>query len=106
LRLAPGGKNLYLAQNRQGMSRNRGCIAECRDADSAAAGVAGRGGMGVGSFQGIKNEDQQNAAQRNPAPQPACLELSSMDDTHPPVWFDCPEYSTRLLQHQPGRCGI
>ena len=42
--------------------------------------------MGVSGFQSVQDEDQQNAAQRDPAPQPARLELSSMDDTRNP-WF-------------------
>ena len=38
--------------------------------------------MGVSCFQPVKDEDQQNATQRDPAPEPAHFELCPMNDTH------------------------
>jgi hypothetical protein len=101
LLLATGCNNRDRPQNWQGMSRNYWRVTEYRDANSAAAGVAGGGGMGVSSFQRMKHQNQQYAAQRDPAPEPARLELSPMDDTHSLVLLDYPEYSTRTMQHQP-----
>jgi hypothetical protein len=88
LRLVPTRNNRDGAQNWQGMSRNRWSITEYRDTNRAAAGVAGRGCMGVSNFQRIKDQNQQYAAQRDPAPEPARLELTLVDDTHSPVLSD------------------
>jgi hypothetical protein len=57
-----------------------------RNANCAATGAIRRGRMNVSRFQPAKDEDQQDAAQGNPAPEPARRELSSMDDTHSPVF--------------------
>ena len=38
--------------------------------------------MGVSRFQPVKDEDQQNATQCDPAPEPAHFELCPMNDTH------------------------
>jgi hypothetical protein len=40
--------------------------------------------MGVSRFQPVKDEDQQYATQRDPAPERARFELSPMNDTHSP----------------------
>ncbi len=61
--------------------------------------------MGVSRFQPVKDEYQQNAAQRDPTPEPAHFELSPMNDTHNLVPCTKPEYSTRSIQHQPRLCG-
>src|SRR5437763_8477686 len=86
------------------MDRNCRRIAVNRNANRAAAGITGDGGMGVTRFQPVKDEDQQNAAQRNPTPEPAHFELSTMYDTHNLVACTKPEYSTRSIQHQPRLC--
>ena len=70
------------------MSRNRWRIAEYRDTNRAAAGVAGRGCMGVSHFQRVKDQNQQYATQRDPAPEPARLELILVDDTHSLMLLD------------------
>jgi hypothetical protein len=41
--------------------------------------------MGVSRFQPVKDQNQQQAIQRNPTPEPARRELSFMDDAHSPV---------------------
>ncbi|MCU1303891.1 MAG: hypothetical protein JWQ87_4175 [Candidatus Sulfotelmatobacter sp.] len=55
-------------QDWQGMNCNCGGITVCRYAESASTGVSGGGGMGMSGFQAVKNEDEQYAAQRDPAP--------------------------------------
>jgi hypothetical protein len=85
LRLVPGCNSRDSAQNWQGMNRNWGRITVYRDANSAAAGAIGCGCMGVSRFQPVKDQNQQQAIQRNPTPEPARRELSFMDDTHSPV---------------------
>lgn len=41
----------------------------------------------MSGFQSVQDENQQNTAQSDPAPEPACLELSPVDDTRNP-WFE------------------
>jgi hypothetical protein len=41
--------------------------------------------MGVSRFHPVKDQNEQQAIQRNPTPEPARLELSFVDDTHSPV---------------------
>jgi hypothetical protein len=57
--------------------------------------------MGVSRFQPVKDEDQQYATKRDPAPERARFELSPMNDTHSPCLATKPEYSTRSIQPQP-----
>jgi hypothetical protein len=82
VRLVLNYNNCDNGQDGQGMDRNCRCITVNRDANRAAAGVTGGGGMGVSRFQPVKDEDQQNATQRDPAPEPAHFELCPMNDTH------------------------
>lgn len=44
--------------------------------------------MGVSSFQRVKYQNEQDATQRDPAPQSARRELSLMDDAHSLVLLD------------------
>ena len=69
-------------QDWQEMNRHCRRITVCRDAQSASTGVRGRGGVGMSGFQAVKNEDEQYAAQRDPAPEPADFELNPIHDAH------------------------
>jgi hypothetical protein len=82
VRLVLNCNNCDNGQDGQEMDRNCRCITVNRDANRAAAGVTGGGGMGVSRFQPVKDEDQQNATQCDPAPEPAHFELCPMNDTH------------------------
>lgn len=67
-------------QNWEWVHHNRRRVTVCQDANSAAVGGTRRGYVYVSCFQLVKNQNQQYAAQRDPAPDPARSELSSICD--------------------------
>ena len=82
LRLAAHGHHGYGTQDGYGMNCNGGRVAKPGNANDASARAARSTSMGVRRLQRVEHQDQQDAAQGDPAPKLTRLELRLVGDTH------------------------